>query len=286
MSVASPKPPPKPQPGLARTIGVLNLVFGTVLLLCGALCFNAVNAFLIQNNPLRLEPKETREVLEQMRKQMLKDLQDQEEMAGNDAERQRIKKAKADLESKSTDLAGKVDFEAINHDLPSLARYLRADAISGPLLNLGMVIAGVGLVLLKGWGRKLAIGVAALKIVRLIVLNGMLVLMVVPQMSNALGQLARTVIGDSFIKHSMEQQQAQRGNAGPAPQLTAADFVQIMRAIGYGYAVMLLGVGVIYPVVSLIVLTRPGARAACQRTKHQDDGPLVKFAGSSPDLPV
>ena len=213
-----------------------------------------------------------------MRRQMASDLVQQEKTATSEAERVRIRKSRVELLSSSTDMTGKVDFAKINRDLPRLAHYLWADAVTGPILNLAMIVAGVGLVLLKSWGRRLAIGVAALKIVRLIALNGYLALAVVPQMSDALDQVARTDIGKEIIKHAMDQQNAQRAGARApgAPQLSPADFVQVMRAFGYGHAAMTLGLGVIYPVVSLIVLSRPGARLACQGDRPDEE--------SEPDL--
>lgn len=273
MSVPSPKPMPRPQPGLPRTIGILNLLCGLVLLACGAGCLNLVVPFLSRNNPLQIEPAMTRDVLEQMRYQMVSDLVHQERSATSEVDRLRIRKARADLQSKSTDLTGKVDFAKINRDLPRLAHYLWADAVTGPLLNVAMVVAGVGLVLLKGWGRWLAIGVAALKIVRLIALNGYLALAVVPQMTDALNQVVRTDIGEEILKHAIEQQSAQRARAGASLgfQLSPADFVQVMRAFGYGYAATTLGLGLIYPVVSLIVLSRSGARLACQGDRPDDE---------------
>jgi hypothetical protein len=265
MSAPSHKPPPQPQPGLPRTIGYLNLLFGTILLACGGTCLKLSSGFLTQYSPLELEPRATRDALEQMRRDTLSELIAQEKRAKTEPERLRLQKTRAGLESVSADLTGKVDFAKINHDLPWLGRYLGADIISGPVLDVAMLIAGVGLVLLKGWGRRMAVGVAALKIVRLLVLTGLLVFLVVPQMTDLLGQFARTDIGSKVFTGQLEIANAQRSAAGAgALDLSAGDMVQIFRAMGYVSALMMLGMGLIYPVVTLVVLARPGARLACQ----------------------
>jgi hypothetical protein len=266
MSLPSPESPHHPQPGLPRTIGYLNLLFGTILLACGGTCLKLSSGFLIEFSPLQLEPRATRDVLEHMRSDTLNDLGARERQAKSPTDRQRLATARADLQSASADLTGKVDFARINHDLPWLGRYLWADAVSGPVLDVAMLVAGVGLIRLKGWGRHMAIGVAALKIVRLLVLTGLLVFVVVPRMTDVLGQFARTDFGSTFFAGQMELQNAQRAavGAGPGPTLTSADLVQVFRAIGHVSALMMLALGVIYPVVTLVVLARPGARLACQ----------------------
>jgi hypothetical protein len=201
-----------------------------------------------------------------MRDAMVKDLRSREGAATTDAERQRIRASREALASKSSDLTGKVDFEKIAHDIPWLARYLWADAISGPVLNLALLVTGIGLLARKEWARRGAIGVAVLKVVRLILLNGLLALVVVPGLTDACDQIARTDLGGEVVKHVMDRQNASKGaGAANAPQLTPAELIQLMRAFGYGAAFMTLGAGIIYPVVALVVLTRPGARAACQR---------------------
>jgi hypothetical protein len=281
MSAPSHKPPTTPQPGLPRTIGYLNLLVGTILLVCGGTCLKLSSGFLSYFSPLQLEPRATRDVIERMRSDALKDLNAQEKQTKSQADRQRLAKVRADLESASADLTGKVDFEKINHVLPWLGRYFRADTVSGPVLDVAMLIAGVGLILLKGWGRRMAVGVAALKILRLLLLTGLLVFVVVPQMTDVLGQFARTDIGRTFFAGQMELQNAQRAAAGAGASLnfTSADLVQICRAMGYASALMMLGMGVIYPVVTLVVLARPGARLACQPVRPGAAGPAPDPAG-------
>ena len=43
----------------------------------------------------------------------------------------------------------------------------------------------------------------------------------------------------------------------------ANEFAEILVAMGQGYALLLFFLGIIYPLIVVIVLTRPSARAAC-----------------------
>jgi hypothetical protein len=270
MSTVSPETPPSPpQPGLVKAVGILNLLIGGFLLLCGGGCLYRVVPPLLMNNPPRIEPDEAQNAAEEIRRQMIADLQDLERSAPAEADRERYRKSRVELESKPPRLAEQVDFGKVNADLPWLSRYLWADLLSGPVLNLLLLVSGIGLILTKSWGRALALGTAGLKIARLAVLNGFLAVMVVPHLSEAADQFARSDFGATVVKHAMDQQAArQKGASAPAPaavQLSATDLVQVLRACGYGYAAMNLCLGAIYPAVVLIVLTRPGARAACAR---------------------
>jgi hypothetical protein len=257
MTESTHQPPPSARPGLPKTIGVLDLVFGGVLLLCGAGGLSTLGPFLVRNNPLQIDPAETREGMRQL---LIDDLRNQESGAATPAEKNRLRKARLELESRPSDLASKVDFTAINRDLPWLSRYLWADLLSGTVLNVLLIVSGIGLIRLKQWGRRLGVWVAATKLVRLVALCALLTAIVVPSLSRVLGQFARTDVGEAYVRQAVEL----GSPAGSTLQLSASEIVEIIRALGYGYALMSLGLGAIFPAVSLLVLTRPGARLACK----------------------
>jgi hypothetical protein len=274
MTETTQQPTPSARPGLLKTIGVLDLVFGGFLLLCGAGCLSTLVPFLVRNNPLQMDHAETQEVADQMRQLLIDDLRKQESAAATPTEKDRLRKARFEVESRRADLASKVDFAAINRDLPCLSRYLWADLLSGTLLNVVLIVAGIGLIRLKPWGRRLGIWVAAAKLVRLVALCALLTAIVVPSLSRVLGQFARTDVGEAFVSQAVEQQNTRSiaPAAGSTLQLSASDIVEIIRAIGYGYAFMSLGLGAIFPAVSLVVLTCPGARLAGQTLAADDEG--------------
>src|SRR3954452_151641 len=47
---------PRPQPGLLRTIGVLDILFGAVLLLGGLVCLKTTAPVVVEGTPLEIEP--------------------------------------------------------------------------------------------------------------------------------------------------------------------------------------------------------------------------------------
>jgi hypothetical protein len=249
--------PVTPQPGLPRTIGVLNLVFGFILLLWGGLSLFVLGPFLVENNPFQLDPVMTRHVVEGVRRDLIETLRSGEKTAGDEAEKRRLSSSRVALESAQTDLAKQVDFGAINRNLPWVSRYLWVDTVSGPALNLLMVVSGVGLLLLSRWGRSMAVLVAALKLLRLLGVSILLAVAAVPAVATTTGKLVRTDVGKAVVKG------ASGASALPSVQLDPDEFVRIVAALGYGYALMSFGLGAIYPLIVLIVLRRPGAVAAC-----------------------
>ena len=258
---ATPPEPATPKPVLPRTVGALNLVFGGVLLLFGGTCLASVGPFLLRNNPIQLDPAVAQNVADEFRRQMLDDLRGREQSAADGPAKAKARTDREAIESKPFVLKGEVDFDKVNADLPWVSRYLWADALTGPLLNLLLFASGAGLVARKLWALRLAMAVAGLKVVRLVALGGLLAAVVVPHVRSTTGQFARTEFGKSLLKQLAEQQAAAR--VGPAPKLDPDDFVQIVGAIGYGWSLFLLALGSVYPVVVLLVLSRPGARAAC-----------------------
>ena len=91
-----------------------------------------------------------------------------------------------------------------------------------------------------------------------------LVSVVIPRVGGAMDSLLKTEMGRDVLRHAIDQQQAQRGGAPPAgPQPSPAEFARLLRGSGTFSAIFFLCLGSIYPLVVLILLTRPGARAAC-----------------------
>lgn len=259
--------PPSPQRGLPRTIGILNIVFGGLLLLVGAGACYVMVPFLRENDPLQFDPEISRGVAEDVRREMLRGLETTAQGERDEAARRRLAAAVAELKGVDTDVARQVDFGKVNADLPWFNRYVWINLLSGLVLNALMVLAGVGLVLLRGWGRGLAVVVSALKLVRLVALASLLAFVVVPRLSGVAGQFAATDFGKSFLQHAMDQRGA---NPVPLPVPTVRfkpdEFVRVLETLGDFYAVLGLGLGAIYPIVVLLVLRRAGVREALAGT--------------------
>ena len=255
---------PRPQPGLLKTIGILNIIFGGALLLYGLSCLNVTAPALVGSVPLRIEPEMTQAVFDGLRDEQIKFLREQEKVARTDAERKRLNKQRLEVEAKHPRVKDEVDFPKINAEL-SLSRlktYLWVDVLGGPVLNLLFVFSGIGLLLRKNWARLVALATAALKLVRLVVLTGLLVGSVIPHLSAVFDSLLATDMGRHVITEAIERQQAQQGAPPGGPQPSPDEIAHALRGVSTGFAIFVACFGSVYPLIVLILLTRPGARAA------------------------
>ncbi len=264
---------PKPQPGVLKTIGILNIIFGGALLLCGLACLNITVAPVVRGVPLRIEPKETQAVFDELRNEQIKSLREQEKAAQTDAERERLKKELLEVEAKHPRVEDEIDFAKINAELAWLGTYIRLDVLSGPVLNLMLVVSGIGLVLRQNWARLLALATAALKLVRLVALTALLLGSVIPRVGAALDSLLVTDMGRQVITQAIQRQQAQQGVPPGGPQPSPEEIARGLRGFGTGFAIFVACFGAVYPVIVLILLTRPGARAATLRDESWPAGP-------------
>jgi hypothetical protein len=253
---------PEPLPGLLTTIGILNIVIGGALLLCGLGCLTLTAATVVRGVPLRIEPEETQAFFDEIRNEQIKSLRKQEQATATDTERDRLRKERLAVEAKHLRVTDELDFPKINAELSRLGSYLRLDVLSGPVLNLLLVISGIGLVLRRNWARVLAIATATLKFFRLLGLTTLLVGSVIPHLSAAFDILLATEIGRQTITHAVAVHQAQQGLPPGAPKPTPKEIARALPGTGTGFATFLACFGSIYPIVVLILLSRPGARAA------------------------
>jgi len=256
---------PPARPGLVRAVGVLNLLVGGVLLLAGLGLLALAGPALARNHPLRLDPAEAEAVLGEMHEGLRTDLRHMEKSAATEARRGALRRALESLDQAGREGDGRsasgVDYRAVNADLPWLAAYLWADVLTGPVLNLLAAVSGVGLVRLRGWGRRLAVSAAVWKIVRLAALGVLLAAVVVPRCSRSLGQFARTDVGAGMLAAALDRQAAGSGG-GPALRITPEEFLGMLAALGYAYALLGFALGAVYPAAVLATLCRPEARAA------------------------
>jgi hypothetical protein len=252
----------EPQPGPARAIGSLNIVFGCFLFLMGLLYLSWIGPSFAANRPFRLEQGDAQNLYDQMHAELVRQFHAREAAATTTDEKGKVREERIAFEAgHQTDLERRLDLPAINRDLLWISWYSWADFVTGPVLNLLMLAAGIGLTQLRIWARKLAVWVAVLKIVRLILLTAIFVVVVVPHTGRAMKAIAPTKLGAAIVAQLNADHAARTG--GTAVRLNTRDFVPGVTAIAYAGAILGLMLGLIYPVVTLVVLTRPGVKAAC-----------------------
>jgi hypothetical protein len=261
-----------PQPGLLRTIGILNFIFGGLLFACGLNCLGRFGPMLATLQLIRLDPEEAQIHFDNFKRTMITTLRDREASATTVAERTRIKKSRVELEALHPRIGDQLDLKKINRGLHWLTWYLWADVVTGPILNLLMLASGLGLMQLKRWARTMGLRVAAAKLVRLAALTIFLVAMVIPRMSGVADELMASDFGRVLIISALAQQGARQGGDVPAAQIDPKDLVPLMRGMSDIAAVLMLGFGAIYPALTLVVLSRPAARAACREDEAEPVG--------------
>jgi hypothetical protein len=251
-SANPPIPARRPKTSIPKTIGVLNIVFGLLLMMC-SVCVGLSMAMQSAMAPMfAVQQQQMQQIQEAEREKRLQVLQNQEQAAADE-------NAKAALREKQKELLAKPlvkmpDMAKLTSEM-GLAQYGIADAVTGLLLNVLLVISGIGLINFKDWGRRLGIWVAALKIVRLIALYSYFIVVVVPRISKALATMFKDM-GDQIA------------NAAPAgqPAPNVAEFEQMGAMMGVMYTaqgIAMIILGVIYPIIVLILLSRPRVKAAC-----------------------
>jgi hypothetical protein len=250
-----PFPEQRTRTGIPKTIGILNIVFGSLLLLC-VICFALSLAMQFAMGPLFAgQQQQFQQVLEAERQQKLQELQNLEQAAQNEMEKAAIQAREKAL--KAQPIPKMPDMTKFTQDV-SLQVYGIADVATGLILNILMVVSGIGLVSFKEWGRRLGLWVAIVKIIRLVALNVFFIVVVVPNMTRA------------FVSMFQEMFEEMAKAAPPGQRVPgAAEMGQMGTGMGIMYTAFAVGMiilGVIYPVIVLILLSRPHVKAACVPT--------------------
>jgi flagellar biosynthesis/type III secretory pathway M-ring protein FliF/YscJ len=257
-----------PNPQVPRTFGILNIIFGIMLLLVG----------LYSIVMLAIGPKLQSTIINQMKEQdavkkadkdaKLAALKKKEETAKTKEEKEAIDDEREAVEKSSEPMVSAIMSEAMSVSTdPRIVAYTAVEATAGMILNVALVISGIGLLRMSEWGRRLALGVAWLKILRWVAIVLFTLVVIVP---------ITTEMTQKVMNEVEKQAKAKSGGGGmPFPIASMGQFAAIAAAVT---SVMSALFASIYPALSLWFLTRPSARAALMAR--------VKPAGSSPEFDV
>lgn len=237
----------EPNTGIPRTIGILNIVFGVLLLLCGVCSGLNVVTQSAFGPMIAAQQKQVQQALEAERQAKLKKLQEQEEAAEDEEQKAAIRAQHKLVQAQPVPV---VPDTSKFMTAPGLQSYMIADALSGIMLNVLMMISGIGLLAFKEWARVVALWVAAVKILRLAALYGYFALAVAPVMA----QQFRAMF-EEMAKAAPPGQKA----ISPEELATISTSMGVMMT---GSAIGIMVLGFIYPAVVLILLTRSSVKAA------------------------
>jgi hypothetical protein len=241
-----------PNPRIPKVMGILNIVFASGLILAG-LCMGVATAMQpYLNKAMGNIQKKVEADTAKRQKADIEAIEADEKEAKTDSEKQALRERRIAIEvrPRSPTPMGSFDFNKLKLNEPKLQIYGWVDVGTAILLNLLMLAAGIGLVQRKMWGLRLGVWTALAKIVRLLLLYSFFALAIVPGLAQTLGKL-------------VAEQMGQTGG----PSLDVRTLIQIYYVTYTAVAVGMIVFGSIYPAISLWILTRPGARAACDESR-------------------
>lgn len=247
-----------PNPGIPKTLGILNIIFGVMLVLMG-FCMSSyllVIPFGLQIAEKQQKEQQARSEAEYQTK--LKNLDDRLAASKSDDEKKTIAAEKEKEVANPPTVPP--DLQALTgmYRNPKIMGYFLGYFGSGMFMNLLLFISGIGLVRMRSWGRKMAMGLASVQILRLIALLVVSLIVVQPEM----------VVETKKLIDVFEAQAKLNGAPG-----NVAQTLQMLKAtagLGAVFSVVGFVFCTIYPALTLILLSTAGARAAFLSSKSSD----------------
>ena len=199
--------PVPPNPQGPKTIGLLNIIFGAGLMLC-SLCMGFSAALTPAfTEAMQIPQQQMVQQAEQRRAADAEGLRRPGEGGGHRGGEGGVPRpAPPGPGPAQAGPAPGMDMAKMGFGRPEVVATMWIDVLTSLVLNSLMIVAGVGLIRFREWGRRLALWVAGLKIARLVIVNGVYVLVAVPIFSKGIADM---------MADAMAQQQAMMGAARP-----------------------------------------------------------------------
>jgi hypothetical protein len=156
--------------------------------------------------------------------------------------------------------ASQLDLSMLGLDDPKIKTYYWFELASGLLLNLAMIVAGIGLVRRKRWGIALGTATAAAKLIRLVALYSYFGLALAGPVAKA---------SAAAVGRMVAQQQVMLGAAEPPP----VDSTPLVGVYMRMYAVvpaLMIALGSVYPAIALWILVRARRAQAAKAATDLD----------------
>lgn len=247
-----------PSPRIPKVLGILNIVFGSALILFGLCMGLYVSMLPAMGRAMNQMQKKAEADLETKVAAELKEIGEAEKAAETDEEKQALAEKRKAIEARpKVAIPIGMDFDKMGMNDPSFKAYYWTELATALGLNVLMIVSGIDLVRRRARGITLGIGVAVAKIVRLVAVYSFFGLVVAPTLAQKSGEM----VGEMMI-----QQQEAMGKPAP-PGMDPKVMVKVYYITYSVTAAALIVFGSIYPAISIWLLTRPGARAACDETK-------------------
>jgi hypothetical protein len=240
-------PQVEPNPSIPKTIGTLNIIFGSLLLLCGACTVASTVMQIVMAPMMEAQQRQMQATIEAAHQAEIAAARKMEDEAKTPKEKAALMAQRKALEAQPVPKMPDMSKMGVTAN-PQFVAYTLVDAGTGCLLNIAMLVAGIGLISLKEWARRLALWTAGIKIARLFGMYGFFIIVLAPQYAK--------------LWTDMFAEMGKQARGGIPPQQIAA-ITSTMTIMMASVAVAMIVLGSIYPAVSIYCLTRPDAKAAC-----------------------
>jgi hypothetical protein len=241
-----------PNPQLPRSFGTMNIVFGAIMLLVGAGSIAWMVFMPVFFKGIQDTVRQQLENEKANRLTKIAELKDQIKTAKTEEEKAQLQNRVQAMESVNPpDLTGFDEVMNTAND-PRIVAYTFTELGAGIVLNIAMIISGIGLLTLAEWARRLALAVAWLKIARWVAIVGATTFLVVP---------ITTAKMQPWIRNIQAQTAGKTGRGA-----SSATFAMMSQGTAIFSVVSAVGsalVACVYPVCVIWFLNRPQARAAC-----------------------
>ena len=251
---ADPRARALPNPRTALVLGIFNVNFSILLMLCVMVSAASLAVTPTITRAMSKLQTDLKDQVEKKRTEQLASLDAEEKAATTEKEKQEIAARRKEIEEKPVvPVTPMMDLSDMGMDNPTLIAWSWAELISGLVVNLMLLASGIGLLHCKTWSWRLGFWTAILKITRLVVLYSICIGVVIPAFTQKMGNAVAKMM-------SAQQAMAGRPTGGMPP---AEMFVKIYSVMYSGMAVGMIILGSIYPLIVIWTLTRQGVRAAC-----------------------
>ena len=241
-----------PKPGVPKTLGILNIIFGVLGLLVGVCGLGGMLLLPAGMEIIEKTAKEAQSKVETRQKAEVKAIDDKLAAAKTDEEKKAIEQERTTAIANQPKMPT-VDMSAATDLLknPTVMGVSIAQLAVSIVLSIMALTAGIGLIRLTAWGRSLALWEAGLRIFQIVAFLAVNLAVVLP-----IQQAANE-------KQIAKLEEAAKGpNAGPADG-SVLQMTKTMSGMAAPLAVVQSLPWTIYPIVLLILLNTKGARAAC-----------------------
>ncbi len=251
-----------PKPGIPKTLGILNVIFG-VLLLLGGLCGLAGTVAAPALVKFSEETvKQAQSQAEAQHEARLKNLDERAKAAKTDEEKKALELERAAVEA-SKPVTPKMDMSAATDALnnPTIMGFSFAEQGIGLILAIVLLVSGILLIRLAPAGRSLAVWYAGFQILATVILMVVNIAIVQP------------VNKPNTDKQIAKMEADAQGKPPGSPEVTTVQMTKMMANLAIPMVVGKSVLGMIYPAILLILLNSAGARAAlvAKKTSTPED---------------